>query len=73
MIALGCWSCKICALIALNDNKTRSHLIPPAVEPAQAHCIENRIIIIIAKPGQTEESAVANPVVDATETIWNNP
>ena len=68
MTALGCWRRIIIARIALNDNNTRSHLTPPAVDPAHPHCTIIRNNIMTDKEGHAEESAVAKPVVDATDT-----
>ena len=59
------------AFIALNDSRIRSHLMPPAVDPAQAHWIVNSISTTMASGVHTDESAVAKPVVEATDIIWN--
>lgn len=45
--------------------------MPPAVDPAQAHWIVNSISTTMASGVHTDESAVAKPVVEATDIIWN--
>ena len=48
-----------------------STLIPPEVEPEQAHCRAKKIRISCENPGQTLVSVVAKPVDVPTEIILN--
>ena len=73
MIALGCCCCRSRVRIIFMASTSRLVLIPPAVDPAQAHTIEPKISRMTANEVHWLESAVANPVVVTTDTNWKSP
>jgi len=62
MTAAGCRVFLTPFTIAFQKKTSLSALIPPEVDPAQAHCRVKKIILNWAKGGQMEVSAVAKPV-----------
>ena len=72
MIALGCCCWRRRVRIIFIASTSRLVLMPPAVEPAQAHTIEPKISRITANDVHWLESAVANPVVVTSDTNWKS-
>ena len=60
--ALGCWIFMILRTTAFQKMTNLSVLMPPDVDPAQAHWMVKNMRTRTTKGGQTEESAVAKPV-----------
>ena len=67
--ALGCCICLMFLSIDFAKTTIRSTLIPPDVEPAQAHCKVKKSSNNWARAGHTALSAVANPVEVPMEMI----
>ena len=72
-MALGCCICSMRVRNVLSMMSNLSLLIPPVVEPAQAHIMEKNISTLTDMAGHTPELAVANPVVEITDASWNVP
>ena len=70
-MALGCCCERRRLRIIFIASTRRSIFIPPAVEPAQAHTMEQNMSIIIEKAVHVLQSSVANPVVLMYDTTWN--
>ena len=69
--ALGCCCRRMRAFIILQAMRMRLIFRPPEVEPAQAQTSDPKISSTTASGVHRLVSAVAKPVVETSDTNWN--